>query len=38
MQNSEAVDEIKARLEAIERERVHPSIFNGRAQQAMDCA
>ena len=38
MQNSEAVDEIKPLLETIERERVHPSILNGRAQQAMDCA
>ena len=38
VQNSEAVDEIKPLLETIERERVHPSIFNGGAEQAMDCA
>jgi hypothetical protein len=38
VQNSEAVDEIKPLLETIERERVHPSIFKGGADQAMDCA
>jgi hypothetical protein len=38
VQNPDAVDEIKPLLETIERDRVHPSIFNGGADQAMDCA
>ena len=38
MQDAEAVHEVKALLEAIERERVHPSILNGGAEQVMDGA
>jgi len=36
VQDAEAVDEVKALVETVERERVHPSILNGRAEQAMD--
>jgi hypothetical protein len=38
MQDAEAVNEVKALLEPIERERVHPPVLNGRAEQAMDGA
>ena len=36
MQDAEAVDEVEALLEPGERERVHPAVLDGRAQQAMD--
>ncbi|MGZ6669724.1 MAG: hypothetical protein ACXVH3_34175, partial [Solirubrobacteraceae bacterium] len=36
VQDAEAVDEVEALLERGERERVHPPVLNGRAEQAMD--
>src|SRR5205823_6354297 len=38
VQDAEAVDEVKALLQLVERERVDPSILDGRADQTMDGA
>jgi hypothetical protein len=38
MKDAPAVDEIEALLQAVELERVHPPILDGRAEQAMDRA
>ena len=36
MQDAEAAHEVEALLEPVERERVHPSILNRRAEQSMN--